>query len=550
MRIANNAFELARPVLQPMNLNDSTAAYCLDCYATTSGLDPLRALKPIAAGFANTKTLYRNGLDFVSLAGRYSIVPSPVIQDSYQRVFITDDDAGGLIQVTEDSFVTNDSGEVDGRALSGLETPVSQPSAELMQVVDDIPVAVDLTTVTPEKYTSFIVTFVTDRGEETAGSPASDPIGYVDSDNYGIRLTNLPVSAYSFVTRRRIYMAVDGDYYLLSEIGASGTTFLIDPFDDDLVSDLYSTGDFAPPLPALMGLVGLSSGSLAGFVNDGSTGTVCVSEPYQPHAWPVGYRFKTFSPVVALAVVPEGLLVLTKGKPMIVIGDSPDVMSAHVIESTESCLAASSVLVVNGVCYWASSDGIAAFGGGSVQVVSRATWSREQWQALSPASMLFAYYELHLVIYAGVDGHSNVSPVSAWLYSLSRHDVSELSESGVSAVWADIEDDRLYVVRDNVLHSFGENDHLTAVWLSKDYHLQGMNVLNSGRIDADEYPVQLVLSVGNSLTEFSQLVDKLVVDNRLFRVRAMGRKRLMRYELRTRQRVRYLQLADSAQEIA
>ena len=502
--ISGYQFQLSKPVINSKSLIDSSASFCLDCYAHTSGLDPLRSLQEEALGYSGTVSLYRNNSDFIAFDSLVSVVPGPVIQDTYQRVFLTRDDAGGLLQVTEGGFSSDLS---SARVLSDLATPVAAPSVELITL--DTGVWVSSPEIVAEKYAAFVVTFVTDRGEETAPSPASEVVGYIDSDDYGFRLTDLPVSTYPHVTARRIYITVDGEYYLIAEIAAAGASHDLASLDDDAISDLITTTDFSPPLADLRGLVGLPGGALAGFVNDGDTGTVCVSEPFLPHAWPVGYRFKTYDKVVALAPVPEGLLVLTVGKPMIIVGDSPDVMSAHVIESTESCVSARSVLVSNGVCYWASPDGIAAFGGSQIQVVSRGTWSREQWQALDPRSMLFAWYEAHLLIYSDVGG---------WLFSLSRQDVSELSESG---------------------------DHLQAVWRSKSYVIPRAGVLSTGRLEADDYPVQLLLSA-----EGEAVMDKQVSGNQLFRLASKGRKRELTYEIRTNFRVSLVQLAGSAEEIA
>lgn len=533
MKIVASQFQGMRPIVQPMNLSDGQASDCMDCFLHSTGVDPLKSGKTISTGFHNVKALYRIDTSFVLLQERVSVVRSPVIEDKYDRLYFTrdEDKDGGVYVTNHDSFKQD---KIKGKPLSGLKPPEHAPKATLLK--DN---AVSNETIEPDKYTSFRVTYVTEWGEESAPSLASELFSYIDKDNYGVRLSHIPISPHATVSKRRIYMAVDGEYFLRAEIGNTGTTYDLYPLNDDAIQDVLITENFDPPPEGLRGLVGLPNGSMAAFKNEGDdktgTGMIVFSEPYQPHAYPVGYRHKSQYPVIALAVVPEGVLVLTTGKPMLISGTSPDTMYAQVIESSESCLSPESVLVQSGTAFWASPDGIAAFGGGAVSVISRNVWSREQWQALKPKRMLFAFYENHLLIYAD---HQ------AFLYSLGRNDLTRLSQSGVSCTYYDVMDDQLYVVRGDNLEAFNQGDVLEAVWQSKEYVIAGASPFNSLRIEADDYPVTFRL-----FTEAGEVQSKTIPNNKPTRVKSTGRKRIAYFRLASLARVRLVQLASSMQAV-
>lgn len=581
------AFAGMRPIVHPMNLEDGQAADCVDCVFTSTGLEPVRALALVEEGFAGVQTLFRIGENVVGIHQAVDLVRSPVIRDVYDRVYFTLADEA----LESDLYVTT-SGElaaplIPARRLRDLVPPESAPVAYLMkdgQVVtvytQEVYDAIQSGEVagrpvpgsggevvmaeTLEKYTAFRVSFVTDYGEETALSPASAVVGYKDLENYGFRLVNVPVSEYPWVVKRRIYMEVDGEYYRIAEID-NNTDVSVDlyPLDDDAIGDIQETDDFDPAPEDLRGLVGLPCGALAGFTNQGETGTVHVSEAFQPHAWPVGYRFKSLYAIVALAVVPEGLLVVTQGKPLLIVGAYPAVMQAQVIESTQSCSSSRSLVVLDGMAAWACPDGVAVYGGGlAVQVLSRGVWSREQWRELQPASMLFAVYERYLLIFA---------EASAWLYSLDRHDVCRLSMatgvmddaccaevfSPAALRWAgggglevrcwlyDILTDRLLLVVDGRLVAFNEGEPLRARWIGKELVQANAKPWSRARVEADGYPVLLSL-----LADDVRVFGKAVLDNRLLAVGSTGRKRRVQVGLETRQRVKLLQLAHDAREVA
>ena len=523
-------FTGAKPIIQPYNLADGQASHCVDCYFQSTGLDPLRSSVTVREGVDDAKTLYRLDDTLIAMQEIVHIVQSPVINDKYDRVYYTIDGKQGVFASTETDFKKD---VIYGRDLSALMPP---DVAVVVETLDKDKNIVDQSSTAFDKYTSIRITYVTDWGEITAPNEASEVVGYIDDNQHGLRLKNIPVSPYSWVTKRQVYMAVDGDYYLIAEINNNTVTqYDLYPLDDDKITDILPSDNYDPAPNNARYLVGLPNGVMAAAIDEGNSSTVCLSEPYQPHAWSTSYRKKSYYRAVALLPVPEGLLVLTEGDHILLAGSTPDVMSDHRIESNEPCLSKRSAITVGGVAFWACPDGIAVFGGQQVTVISRDTWTREQWQAMQPKTMLFSVYENHLLIY---------SDAGAWMYSLERNDISDLSEQGVQASYYDVKADRLYHVRNNNVVAFNEGDHLQATWHSKPYIISGAAAFNSSRVVADDYGVELRLWV-NSILHFV----KSVMNDKPFRLKSSGRKRNMTFSLITNKRVDSIQLARDMREI-
>ncbi|WP_020396479.1 hypothetical protein [Thiolinea disciformis] len=484
-------FSGERPLIEPLNLQDDQASYCRDCYLHTTGLDPLRAGLFVKTGFAAAKTLFRAGAQFIYMSRWTHFARSPIVQDKFERIYFTQCDQPGL-QVIQCKDLAND---VVGVNLSLLKAPTIAPVATLIEHGGDED---------NDKYTTFVVTYVTVRDEETAPSPASNQLQYSDGID-GVSLS-LPATTDADIQFMRVYMAIEGEYFLVKEVAASTSSIAIDPLDDDLVPDANNPDDLtgtplltancSPPPKELCGLTALPNGVLAGFTHDGEcqvTSTIHFSTPYVPHCWPTEYRFKIRYKVVALAAIPEGVLVLTEGKPSIITGSTPDVMDEHTLETYHSCADARSVTYLGDAVVWSSPDGVAVYGGRTIKILSGLIWSREQWQLLNPKAMLFGVYEDNLVIYpqapsaasAGLpDWVANTEPKAGegFLYHLGRQDITRLSQGDAHAVLSDVEEDCLWVVRGDALERFNEGNPLVAEWISKPFVVQGARTFNSARL--------------------------------------------------------------------
>ena len=544
--IKYRSFTGMRPIVEPLNLAEGEASFCRDCYLHTSGVDPLRGGKVEGAGFAGAATLYRAGDKFISMSCLTDFVRSPIVQDVHERLYYTSECDDGL-RVTDWSSLVDD---VVGVDLSSLAVPL----------VAAVPTIITHGTAV-DSATNFVVTYISIRDEESVPSPVSGTVDYEDGVD-GVSLV-LPATADPDIAFMRVYMAINGDYYVLAEVPATQATLVSDPLDDDLlvsesqfgssvVGTVLTSGSYFAAPSDLQGLIGVPNGVMAGFTNDGVgevTGTVHFSEPYQPHAWPYEYRFKIKYKIVGLATVPEGVLVLTEGKPSLITGSTPDVMDEHSLESYQSCMDRRSILDIGDSVLWSSPDGVAVYGGRSIKVLSENVWSREQWQALGHDDVIFGLYENKLVIYPQAAGSDGL------LYDLRRNDVTRLSQGNATALLYDVEIDALWLVRGDSLERFNEGGRLVAHWIGKPEIVPMAMTFNSARLIPEGAVRFSLYRVNNEYEQADEVVtaywSKLVTDERPFRVGSAGRMRMIRlgFELVGLERLRLAQLGQDMRSV-
>ena len=414
------------------------------------------------------------------------------------------------------------------------------------------------------KETTLVVTNVSIRDEESAPSAATRVIEYedgVDGLLIGITPTTDPDIAF-----RRVYMERQREFFCLQDKILPGQAILtVSPLDDDLnkrrqaavaAGDAESligsglvTSIYFPPPDDLQGLIELPNGCLAGFTLDDTTGgkvtaTVHVSEPYAPHAWPIEYRWKVNYKIVALGKVSEGFLALVEGQHSIITGRTPDVMTEEVLETQQSCKSRESVQEIGGSLVWDSPDGITTFGGGQIRVLTTEIWSREQWQALNANQIRLGQYEGRLLVYP-------FGSSLGYLVDLRRSDVVELSQGGVTALYYDVEQDELYIVRAGQLQKFNQGAAMTtAQWVSKPIKTNG-KPFKAAKLEI-EGAVRMSLYKGDNNTNsadqlvnvFNHFWQKIKATMKPFRVGSSQRKRsvVVGFELTGGKRLREFQL--------
>lgn len=325
----------------------------------------------------------------------------------------------------------------------------------------------------------YVVTFVTDWGEESAPSEPSDMLEVDQNDKVTLtRPNSVAVGsnlAAANIQKWRIYRSNAGSntaaFQLVDEVLTSvtsytdarkaaelgevcpTTTWEPPPYRADLQSSVY-------PFPAvganpyLRGLVGMPNGIMAGFFDN----TVAFCEPYIPYAWPVEYQITTEYPVVGLGVFGQTLFVGTTGNPYFISGADSASMSAQKLDSNQACASRRSIVAVQGGVLYASPDGLCAADPSGVQVISSGVFTREDWQKLQPASMFAATHEnLYYLWYVGAGGGCLVFDLAT--KKLGRVDLS------ATATFVDKQSDTLFAVTgSSIVSVFGGSTRRTAKW--------------------------------------------------------------------------------------
>lgn len=240
--------------------------------------------------------------------------------------------------------------------------------------------------------TSYVYTFVNDLGEESAPSFASTTV--LRPDGVAITVTtptSVPsgISSEYGITTKRIYRAATG---------ATGTVFLfvaeiplaqaeyVDNVPDTELGEVLESEDWALPPDDLRGILALPNGVMVGFRRN----QVCLSAQNRPHAWPVRNRLTTDTDIVAIGNVDTTVVVGTESFPYVASGNDPAAYSMAKFEVPQACVAKRSVAYLTGIgVVFASPDGLLAVSGvGQIRNLTDSIFTREQWQALRPESII------------------------------------------------------------------------------------------------------------------------------------------------------------------
>jgi hypothetical protein len=309
-------------------------------------------------------------------------------------------------------------------------------------------------------YRFYVYTYVTDWGEESAPSPVSELAELDQNDSTTVTLSPPPSGAN--ITKWRLYRSNVGsqraEFQFVKEDDASATTFA-DEVKSSALAEVCPTTTWAVPPEKLTGLVGLPNGIMAGFVDN----YVAFCEPYHPYAWPVEYQITTEWPIVALGVYGQTVVVGTTGNPYLMSGSDSASMSAVKLDANQSCVAARSMVSVDGGVVFASPDGLCLANESGVRLVTLNYFTREDWQKLNPSSIIAGYHEM--TYYFMVSGGAAGSKTYA--LHLETGKLTTLDVTG-STFYSDMLTDKLYVASgSNIIACFSGTGHRSGRFKSK-----------------------------------------------------------------------------------
>lgn len=474
------------PSIAPKELADIGATLAENCYFSRGRVDPLRDILDIQGATLNDDSIfYYNGAWELNQNTDYVGVLLP--QDVLSRVYYTDNQypkirSGG----------------------SSFRLGVPRPSFVPTTTVD---VTGDITN-NQGRNQSYIISFVDVWGRE---GPLTDPTASVTVGVGGqvtLSLSGPPTGNYNFGSGAliRVYRSLTGsvetDYQFIGETLITSPTFVdnlepeqagevapsaewIGPPDDD--SNLYPNGP-------LQGLVELPTGSLAGF----SGNQVCVSLPGLPHAWPLRYRFSTSAPVVGLAVIQTGVVVLTQGRLHFLSGLDVESMVMVRLDSSEACMSRQSIVDMGSYVIYAGDDGLMRVdGGGVAENITRAFITPEDWRATYQPSTIRAFRseDRYTAFFGDIDDGTGF----IFDYTADTAALSHIS-GRVNSGWFDYVGDRSVVIYKDVgdnwrLGEFNAGATLTGVWKGKQNMYPFDLGFNFVRCEADSYPVLLTATV-------------------------------------------------------
>ena len=488
----------------------------------------------------STKTIFKyNSTHWFSSTSDVDYLRSPIAEDAHGRVYWTGETYPKMANAT--TAVSGSGTYPGGSYRLGLLRP-GKPSPAISGTA---------TTGAEEQSIAYVVTWVSTYGEESMPSDVttSDIVTYSSGQTRTVTFPSQPTGAYATTSGKwRLYRTnINGEFQHVID-AAFGTTNYVDAVKDENLGELLITTDWeAPPDETtadhpdgqMKGLVMLPNGIFAGF----SGQTICISEPFMPHAFPKKYQLTTKDDIVALAVIGNGLLVTTKNKPYLVTGSDSSSLSMIEMDSNQSCVSKRSMVDMGDYAIYASPDGLVMAGSQGIRVITEDVITRDQWQALVPSSMDGYYYEGR---YIGFYNDGTNQKGFVFDPRGGKNAFTDL-DFYAHAGYNDKEEDKLYLLISGDLYEFNASTNLkTYKWKSKKFYFDRPISPSVAKVDADSYSSNITfkLYADNSLKH-----TQTVSNSNMFRLPSGFRAKQIEVQLEGTQDVNHVCVYESPQEV-
>jgi hypothetical protein len=447
-----------------------------------------------------TKTLFRYGAGvWIGSNEDLNIIRSPIAEDPHERLYVTGiGGAAGYPRMTTASIVGN-----------GTYYKLGIPSPAAFDSVTVVGSSAVTDTETPQTR-SYIFTYVSAYGEEGVPSQAlvSQVVDVYSDQSVTVDFPVNPSGNQNLIKKRLYRTDSNGVFRRVAEVAINTDTFNDTAADSSLGEEIPTSNFDAPadnvtadhPDGPLLGLVSMPNGILAGFAGQ----TVSFSEAFQPHAFPSEYRLTMKSDVVAIAPLNTGLLVLTKEKPAVVQGLDPEAMTMVEVDSTLSCVSKRSVVDMGEYVIYASPDGLVRAADNGLSLITESILTRDQWQDLSPSSIVAFQYEGHYVAF-----YSNGTESKGFIFDPRGGKNSYIKlDFHATAGFNDLENDELYLVIGGAVYKFAQGSDLSFTWRTKKFYVD--RPINPGvaKVECESYsPAPTMKLYANGVLKHTQTIS-------------------------------------------
>ncbi|MES2662253.1 MAG: hypothetical protein V4629_03025 [Pseudomonadota bacterium] len=350
----------------------------------------------------------------------------------------------------------------------------------------------------------YAITYVSASGEEGPPSLLTSAKSFWEGQT--ATLSNIPgnpVGNYNISTKRIYRTATGGrtDLYLAAQIPVSQTTYVDNLPDSGLGEIIPSIGWEKPPAD-MFGIGVLSNGIGYGF----SKNQVCVSQPYQMHAWDPLTRVNTDYALVGGGHFSNTIVALTRKNPYLVTGYDPNSMTSEELNIGQACVSARSIVSSKYGVIYASPDGLISINGNGAENITKDFYTSEQWRALNPETMHGVMHEdRYYCFYSG--GCLVIDP-----QYLDRGIVKVAVNADTA--FKDPLTDRLYITQGQNLLIWDEGEPLLYLWTSKRFSFSRDVKLTAVKVYAQDYTgVKMKFYIDGD-----PFYTKLVLDRKSFRI--------------------------------
>ena len=464
-----------------------------------------------------TKTIFKaTDNEWFTFSDDVDVIKSPIKEDAFSRFYFTGvSGSSGFPRMVDASNGISGSGPYPVTSYRlGLPTPPAFTTGP----------SVDNTTAADGAATSsraYVYTEITTFGEEGPPSvvTAADIVDASDGATVTLALPAATSGVYT-IAKRRIYRAdLNGIFRFVKDVSgtsAGNTTEAVK--DSSLGEEIESADNLAPPDDVtanhpdgpMLGITTMPNGITAGF----SGNTLLFSEAFLPHSYPLANQLTTKEDIVGIVSIASGLLVTTKGKPLIAGGTDPSAMSLVEIDANLPNSNKRSLVDMGEYALYASPDGLVVASNSGVSLITQQIFTRDQWQDYYPENIEAYEYEGKYLGFTW-DG-SNSSTKKGFIFDPRGQKNAFVNlDFYATAGFNDRENDELYLVIGGTLKKFARSSSArTYTWKSKEFYSNLPISPGVAKVSAESY---------NSLT-FKLYADgslkhtQTVTSNDLFRL--------------------------------
>lgn len=382
---------------------------------------------------------------------------------------------------------------------------------------------------------AYVYTYVSAYGEEGPPSPAS---GVIDvNPGQPVALSSMatgPAGAHNIV-RKNIYRTNSGSstteyqYVLSVDLAVTDAS---DTIESEALGRVLPSNSWDAPPADLAGLFATPLGTLCGF----SGNRFCESEPYLPHAWPVGNQVPLDEDIVAAGAYGNNVLAVTTGAPYISSG-SPGARAFERLEMGYACVSKRGFVDVGYSCIYPAINGLMMVGMGGVQLATAGILTQEDWQALNPASI---HGYLHDAKYIGF-WDNDLS--EGFIYDPQTGDFV-LHDIPATAGYHNPATGALHIVNNGQIVQWEAGQAKTATWKSKLFVMPAPHNFSCAQVKASSYPVTFKLYADGVLKQ-----TKVVASFKPFRLLGGFSADQYAIEVSGTATVTGISVADSLQEL-
>jgi len=340
---------------------------------------------------------------------------------------------------------------------------------------------------------TYAQTYVSAWGEEGPPSTISTVQRVSPAQDAVISNLNTTLAGNYNAASKRIYRSITSSsgttFFLVAEVSLATATYTDSKLDSEIngaLNELKSDGNgtvgrsWQPPPAGLTGLVEMPGGILAGFVGR----EVYLSEPYQPHAWPTGYSKGVDYDIIGLGVTGNTLVIMTDGFPYALNAIDPAVSQMTRVEINQPCVAKRGIVDGGSFVIYPSQNGLIFVQGSSASIGSEQFYTRKEWSAINPETMVAAIHNRNLYLWTDNIG---------LIVDIDEREIG-IIETTVTAtgVHSDLESDRLYLISgSDIVEWEGGTTQMTGYWRSMEMTFEREFTPVIYRVVSTVYPVSV-----------------------------------------------------------